>query len=259
MIITIQLLIIAGVFVAGIVIAVVAMLLRERFNSQSAARVTDIRGTYEPLFADLWSDAMHRRLAALFTAERVAKTKSSARGLGSVLISFIRRRLSTDTEGDSYDDVRLALTILSSAPVRQSLSESGQGLDLSGIDFRGATLSGVNLSGFRLAQSRFDRCRLAGARLAGADLSGASLAGADLNGADLRRADFSEADLSDADFTRARVASANFTSANIGGAILSEANGLIQEQLDQAFGDSGTAVPERMRFVPGRASRPRRE
>lgn len=256
---TTQMLIIAGVFLAGVVIAVAAMLLRERWNAQAQSRVTDIRGTYEPLFADLWSDEMHRRLAALFTAERVAKTRSSARGLGSVLISFIRRRLASEAEGDSYDDVRLALTILGTAPVRQSLAESGQGLDLSGIDFRGATLSGVNLSGFRLAQSRFDRCRLAGAKLVAADLSGASLAGADLNGADLRRADFSEADLSDADFTRTRVGSANFTSANIGGAILSEANGLIQEQLDQAFGDSGTAVPERMRFVPGRASRPRRE
>ena len=52
---------------------------------------------------------------------------------------------------------------------------------------------------------------------------------------------------------------ANFTSTNIGGTILSEADGLSQEQLDQAFGDSGTAVPERMRFVPGRASRARRE
>jgi uncharacterized protein YjbI with pentapeptide repeats len=177
----------------------------------------------------------------------------STGGLADVLISFLRRRLAGEAK-DGFDDVRLALSILSSRAVRR-----GGRLDLSGIDFQGAALAGIDLSGFRLAQCVFDRCRLAGAKLADADLGGASLVGADLNGADLRRADFSESDLSDADFTAARIGSANFTNANIGGTILAGAIGLTQEQLDQAFGDSGTAVPERMRFVPSRAQRPRRE
>jgi uncharacterized protein YjbI with pentapeptide repeats len=246
-----------GLFVAGALIATGAMLLlRRRDDNQN--RVLAYRDTYEPLFADLWSNEMHRRLAALFVAQRTAKSVNEARGLGAVLISFIRRRLAGE-EGESFEDVRLALTILSSAPVRRAQVESGQALDLSGIDFRGAVLSGVDLTGFRLAQCVFDRCRLAGAKLVGSDLSGASLMGADLHGTDLRRADLSEADVTDADFSAARVASANFTNTNIGGAILSEANGLTQEQLDVAFGDGGTAVPERMRFVPGRAARARRE
>lgn len=252
-----QLLIVAGVFVLGAAIAVGVMLLLNR-RGDNENRVLAYRDTYEPLFADLWSNEMHRRLAALFVAQRTAKSVGEARGLGAVLISFIRRRLSAE-EGESYEDVRLALTVLSSGPVRRAQTESGQALDLSGIDFRGAVLSGVDLSGFRLAQCVFDRCRLAGAKLVGADLSGASLMGADLHGADLRRADLSEADVTDADFSGARVGSANFTNTNIGGAILSEAGGLSQEQLDVAFGDGGTAVPERMRFVPGRAQRPRRE
>lgn len=227
--------------------------LRERLNGQS--RALDSLAAFQPLFADLWSEEMPRRLAALFAAQRLAKSRGSARGLGNVLVSFIRKRLSGESEGDSFDDVRLALTILSGASVR-----GAQGVpDLSGIDFHGAVLSGVDLSGFRLAQCRFDRCRLAGAKLTSADLSGASLMGADLAGADLRRADFSEADFSDADFTGAKVGGANFTNTNIGGAILAEAAGLSQEQLDQAFGDGGTAVPERMRFVAGRSARSRRD
>ncbi|MBV9990016.1 MAG: pentapeptide repeat-containing protein [Alphaproteobacteria bacterium] len=246
-----------GLFVSGALIAVgVMMLLKRREDSQT--KVLAYRDTYEPLFADLWSNEMHRRLAALFVAQRTAKSVGEARGLGAVLISFIRRRLAAE-DSESYEDVRLALTILSSGPVRRAQTESGQALDLSGIDFRGAVLSGVDLSGFRLAQCVFDRCRLAGAKLVGCDLSGASLTGSDLHGADLRRADLSEADVTDADFSGARVGSANFTNTNIGGAILSEAGGLSQEQLDVAFGDGGTAVPERMRFVPGRAQRPRRE
>jgi hypothetical protein len=246
-----QILIAVGVFAAGALAAALVFILRERADPQK--RVSEYRGTYEPLFADLWSDEMHRRLAALFVAQRTARSRASARGLGSVLISFIRRRLAS--ESDSVDDVRLALTILSSGAVRAAQEENGQGLDLSGIDFRGAALGGIDLSGFRLSQSVLDHCRLAGARLADADLAGASLVGADLTGADLRRADLSDADLSEAVLTAARVNAANFTSTNIGGAILAETQGLIQEQLDAAFGDSETAVPERMRFVPSQRAR----
>lgn len=245
---TTEILVALALFAAGVLVAVLVMVLRERGNVGN--RVTEFRDTYEPLFADLWSDEMHRRLAALFVAQRTAKSRASARGLGSVLISFIRRRLAGDGAPDSFDDVRLALSILSTGAVRQAQSENGQGLDLSGIDFRGAALGGVNLEGFRLSQSVFDRCRLAGAKLADADLSGASLVGTDLSGADLRRADLSDADLSEAVLTGARVNAANFTSTNIGGTILAGAQGLIQEQLDAAFGDNETAVPERMRFVP---------
>jgi len=252
-----QLAVAAAVFVLGAAIAVGAMLLLRK-KDDNQGRVLAYRDTYEPLFADLWSDEMHRRLAALFVAQRTAQTVADARGLGAVLISFVRRRLAAEN-GAPYEDVRLALTILASAPVRRAQTEGGQTVDLSGIDFRGAVLSGVNLAGFRLAQCVFDRCRLAGAKLTGADLSGASMMGADLHRADLRRADLSEADVTDADFTAASVGSAVFTNTNISGAILSEAGGLLQEQLDVAFGDSGTAVPARLRFVPGRSQRLRRE
>lgn len=250
-----QLLIALALFIAGIVVAALVFVLRERWNAGAQRRVTEYRDTYEPLFADLWSDEMHRRLAALFVAQRTAQSRASARGLGSVLISFIRRRLAAEAAGDSYDDVRLALTILSTGAVRQAQMESGQGLDLSGLDFRGAAMGGINLEGFRLAQSILDRCRLTGAKLADADLSGASLVGTDLSGADLRRADLSDADLSEAVLSGARVNAAKFTSTNIGGTILADTQGLIQEQLDAAFGDSETAVPERMRFVPSQRAR----
>ncbi len=139
----------------------------------------------------------------------------------------------------------------------EARKESRQTIDLSGINCRGAKLSGVNLQEFRLAQCNFDECLLAGAKLARTDLTGASLRGTVFQGADLRDSDLSEADLSGADLTGARVGGANFTNVNVGGAILSETPGLTQEQLDQAFGDTDTAVPERLRFTPGRPQRVR--
>ena len=253
---TIEIAIGIAAFVVGAIVGSLVFWLRERGNAQS--KVTEYRDIYEPLFADLWSDEMHKRLAALFVAQRTARSRSSARGLASVLISFIRRRLSQETAyGENYEDVRLALNILSSSAVRSAQASSGQNIDLGGIDFRGAALFGVDMHGFRLAQCRLDRCQLASANLADSDLSGASLVGTNLQGADLRRADLSEADVSEADFTRAKVNAANFSNVNISGTLLADVTGFIQDQLDLTFGDSETALPERMRFVAGR-TRPRR-
>jgi len=249
--------IVAAVFVAGIAVAALVFWLRERGNAQS--RVTEYRDIYEPLFADLWSDEMHRRLAALFVAQRTARSRSAARGLASVLISFIRRRLTSEvSENENYEDVRLALNILSSSAVRSAQASSGQNIDLGGIDFRGAALFGVDMHGFRLAQCNLDHCQLASANLADTDLTGASMVGTNLQNADLRRADLSEADVSEADFTRAKVNAANFSNVNISGTLLADVTGFIQDQLDLTFGDSETALPERMRFVAGRTQRVRR-
>jgi uncharacterized protein YjbI with pentapeptide repeats len=246
------------IFLAGAAIAALVFGLRDRWSSDAKARVLGYRETYEPLFADLWSDEMHRRLTALVVAQRVARSRDAARGLADVLISFIRRRLANAGGHDaSFEDVRLALTILGTRAVRRAQAESRQSIDLSGINFRGARLSGVDLQGFRLAQCNFDDCLLAGAKLSRADLSGASLCGVDFHGADLRDADFSEGDIGGADLTGARVGGANFTNVNVGGAILTDAMGLTQEQLDQAFGDTDTAIPERLRFAPGRPQRTR--
>jgi len=52
--------------------------------------VLGYRDTYEPLFADLWSDEMHRRLTALVVAQRMARfAQRGGAGLADVLISFI--------------------------------------------------------------------------------------------------------------------------------------------------------------------------
>jgi uncharacterized protein YjbI with pentapeptide repeats len=82
---------------------------------------------------------------------------------------------------------------------------------------------------------------------------------ADLTGANLTGADLSGADLTGADFTEAVLRGARLNSANISGAVLVDTTGLEQKQLDEALGDSDTAVPEHFRFVPVRAQRPRSE
>jgi|ERR1043166_230804 hypothetical protein len=223
----------------------------------SRRRIGEFRKAYEPLFADLWSDEMPKRLAALLVVQRIVRSSSEAAGIADVLLGFVRHRLSAPSasEGASFDDVILALSILASRPVRSRRKRSGQGLDLSGINFRAAALFGADLRGFRLVRCDFSDCQLINANLSGADLAGAVFVGANLRRADLSRADLSDANLSGADLTEARLRGTKLVNANIGGAILIDTVGLDQEQLDGAFGDAGTAIPEQFRFVPVKSQR----
>ena len=82
--------------------------------------------------------------------------------------------------------------------------------------------------------------------LSGAFLSGAYLRGADLREADLREADLSGADLSGADFINANLRGACLIRANLSVANLSWAEGLTQEQVDTANGNSATRLPSNL-------------
>jgi len=97
---------------------------------------------------------------------------------------------------------------------------------LSSYDLRGFDLSGANLSG---------------ADLSGANLSGAKLIEADLSGADLIGAKLFGANLSGADCSRMHIDSARLQSADF-----SDAVNLRQEQIDKAYGNSETKLPDGM-------------
>jgi hypothetical protein len=96
-----------------------------------------------------------------------------------------------------------------------------------------ANLRFANLNGADLSWANLTNAILFGTRLRSAKLKGAKLMGADLTAADLTDADLTDADLTDADLEKA-----NFSGAN-----LSRVEGLTQDQLDIAFGDTETKLP----------------
>lgn len=218
--------------------------------------MAELRKMSERLFADLWSDETHRRLAALFVAQKM--TRGDAEGLARVLIAFVRHRLAIDrgTDAAGFEDVRSALIILGSVEVRSAARRGRQIIDLSGVHFRAAPLSGIDFHGLRLARCDFSGCQLSRANFAGCELASASFAGANLREANLQKADISNADMSNADLSRARLTGAKTASTNFGGSILIGTIGLDQEQLDAAFGDAGTALPEDLRIAAMRSRRP---
>jgi hypothetical protein len=261
-----------GLVVLGALIVLVLfidayrMLVRPGYKGSAERRrqehLTNLRTMLEPTLAGLWSAEMEKRMTALVLTQRLAKLRSEAGGIGHILIAFVRHRLSVPGDPrteDGYEDVKLALAILGTRAVRAAQGETQQGIDLSGVSFHGISLHGIDFVEFRLAGCTFDRCQMGGAKLMRADLSGSSMVAADLTGANLTGADLSGADLTGADFTEAVLRGARLNSANISGAVLVDTTGLEQKQLDEALGDSDTAVPEHFRFVPVRAQRPRSE
>jgi uncharacterized protein YjbI with pentapeptide repeats len=76
-----------------------------------------------------------------------------------------------------------------------------------------------------------------------ADLSGADLRKANLSRAVLRGANLSGADLSGANLSGAALGLADLSGANLSGTVLSEAEDLTQEQLEEANGDESTRLP----------------
>lgn len=129
-----------------------------------------------------------------------------------------------------------------------------------------ANLSRANLNGANLSRSYLRKAFLRDAHLSGADLSGANLIDANLidanlSGADLRRVNLSAAhlsaahlmaaDLTDANLSGAYLLAADLTDTNLSGAKLTEADlrrtkNLTQEQINLAYGDEHTKLPDNL-------------
>jgi Pentapeptide repeats (8 copies) len=107
------------------------------------------------------------------------------------------------------------------------------GANLYGADLTGATLMLADLTGANLMLAH-----LAGANLMFAHLAGANLYAANLNGVNLTAADITGAELG-----RAKLYGAKLNHTNLNGANLSKAIGLIQAQIDAAYGDERTRLP----------------
>ncbi|MBD2299473.1 pentapeptide repeat-containing protein [Nostoc sp. FACHB-190] len=92
---------------------------------------------------------------------------------------------------------------------------------------------GANLTGAKLSMAELEKAKLHKANLQGADLIQANLQGADLNGANLQKANLINAKLQGADLT---------------GADLRGVQNLEQRQIDSAWGDHTTKLPDHLNY-----------
>ncbi len=115
------------------------------------------------------------------------------------------------------------------------LNSSMTPISIHGLDFPGADLSGLNLNSVHSSNVRLSGANLTGVNLSMSIIDG-NLSGVDLSDAYLWRATLS-GDLAGAILTGANLSEANLTGAE----------GLTQEQIDEAKGDTGTDLPPGLR------------
>lgn len=141
-----------------------------------------------------------------------------------------------DLEGAQLENAYLGWAKLQEA---QLIGTRLMGAKLGRARLEGADLMRAQLDGAFLMNARLERAFLMEGQLSGADLREAHLQGADLryslvNGANLHSANLRSADLRHWVCARASLRSADF----------SNSKNLTQEQINSAFGDSTTILPE---------------
>lgn len=215
----------------------------------------------------LRNDKLEVRLGAIYSLERIARDSQIDRGpIINLLTAFVRQNApSSEVErvcGTSKASGVLPLFLLN-PPISEDIQAImtvigrrtwtfGNGeeypIDLRHTDLRGARLSGANLKGALLIHSNLEGAILDRANLEAANISGANLecvilnnshmAGTILSGSGLFHAILSEANLRGARFD-----GTTLTQADLRGADLTDAKYLTPDQINRAFIDEKTKLP----------------
>jgi uncharacterized protein YjbI with pentapeptide repeats len=176
-------------------------------------------------------------------------------------------------------DIEAALTVIKRRNAKMRTYEMGEkwildfsGSDLRGADFHrahldGASFAGANLEGSCFAEAHLEFTKFMGAYLKSADFMSAQLTGASFAGADLSDTFFLDTNLQLAVLGSARLGGACFKEANLKGALfwsendtsvkgvdfekahlegvcLDKVEDLESSQIQKAFGDHKTTLPE---------------
>ncbi|HYP57803.1 MAG TPA: pentapeptide repeat-containing protein, partial [Beijerinckia sp.] len=119
-----------------------------------------------------------------------------------------------------------------------------QGALLDDVHLEGASLEKAHLESASLVGAHIEGAWLSGVRLADASLGGARLKGSSLYGADLEGAELYWVELDDAELDDAHLEGASLEGAWLFRAHLKGAKDLTQAQLESAYGDETTELPE---------------
>lgn len=169
-----------------------------------------------------------------------------------------RRQAKTDEDPPPLEpDVQVVLTVLGRRSRYYGNGEM-KSLDLSRTDLRRAVLRGAHLEMSALIGAHLERAFLERAHLKSALLHEAHLERAVLTLARLERATLDKAHLDGAfligahlegaKLVRAHLERASLIEAHLEGADLSRATGLTQEQIEAAYGDRKTVLPEGLKY-----------
>ena len=248
--------------IGGLLLALTIFFTWRRVTIAEQGQITE---RFTRAIEQLGSDKLEVRLGGIYALERIAR--DSVRDhwpIMEVLTAFVRenarwgrpcaRPSRRPRERPPPADIQAILTVLGRR--ERSAAREGDGrLDLTATNLRRASLAGAHLErailhgahleGANLREAHLREANLYGAHLAEAHFGGAHLEGADLSGgANLAGATLSGAHLEGAHLEWANLAGATLSEAHLEGADLSGATGLTQAQIDKAFTDEDTKLPQ---------------
>lgn len=246
-------------------------------QQNSAAQEQRVTETLGQAVEQLSSEKLAVRLLGIHALGQVLRDSPENRGAIAVGLSqFIRDQTfgQSPTPRPPEKDIQTALEVLTerTAPdvsVRIDLSDANlfqatlgspnlahaalyrtnlkevnfQDADLGYAALHNANLTRATLYRANLAEAELYSANLAKASLTGANLAKAELSSANLAGAELYRANLAEAELQNANLTQVDFVNVNLFHAKLGGADLSGAVNLSQQQLDSTCVDAKTKLP----------------
>lgn len=223
-------------------------------ESQGADRLTQAVG-------HLGHENLGVRLGGIHALEQLARSSEKDYWpIMEVLAAYVRQRASARKAPELQEppprlaqDVQAALDVLGR---RRHAYRDGENLrlDLRGTDLRRANLAGAKFKGAILSEVHLEDANLAGisldeAILRAAHLEKANLAEARLEKTFLLNARLNGAKLQDANLREAYVQGTRFDDAHLLGADLTGASGLTWEQIERAFKDNKTRLPDYLRLT----------
>ena len=236
-------------------------------NAQEELRLTregQITERFTRAIDQLGTNSLEIRLGGIYALERIAKD-SPERDYSTVievLAAYVRENAPAPEVDPASEpalnalspptDIQAILDVfrrLEGDRVQRQPEKLRAPLDLQIIDLRGANLRGANLTGAHLERAVFRDAHLQGAKfyvahLEGADLIGAHLEEAKLDVVHLEGAYLTGSHLEGASLMYAHLEGADLISAHLEGAFLRVVTGLTQEQINVAYGDDKTDLPE---------------
>jgi hypothetical protein len=195
------------------------------------------------------------RLGGIYALERIARSSEKDYWPVMVILSaYVRDRARSGAEGFAgppmglAQDLQTALDVLGRRRYAFRRGET-QRVDLRGTDLRRANLAGTNFEGPILSEVHLEDANLTGINLDEAILRAAHLERANLSQSRLEKgfllnALLNGANLQSASLREAYMQGASLVDARLLGADLTGASGLTWEQLQAAFKDNKTRLPE---------------
>lgn len=234
-----------GLIVTSVLLVLWARL-RDVERSIWATREGRLGDRFDRAIAQLTEENEAVVMGGIYALERVARDSTAEHWkVVEILTAYVRfvagieeNSASQHAGGQDSDrssvksSVQAVLDVLSRRNRHQETPD--QRIDLRKTDLQGANLQGAHL----------ERAILFGSRLQWADLRGAHLENSILWGVNLEGANLDGAHLEGANFWEARLEAARISGSHLQGASLLNVNGLTQDQIELAYIDESTVLPE---------------